>query len=100
MAYAPLDYAPRENAFTKNTSSLNTTSLKRSPAPGLATLSKHATPAQQDIFRRFLAAMMAARQRQADAEIVSFLNLRGGRLTDEAEREIERRFLHGLRKGF
>jgi hypothetical protein len=94
MAYAPLDYAPRESAFTKNT-----TSLKRAAAPGLASLPKQATPAQQNIFRRFLEAMMAARQRQADAEIVRFLNLRGGRLTDEAEREIERRFLHGSRKG-
>jgi hypothetical protein len=44
-------------------------------------------------FRRFLDAMMAARQRQADREIARFLQTRGGRLTDDIEREIERRFL-------
>jgi hypothetical protein len=42
-------------------------------------------------FRRFLAAMMAARQRQAEREIERYL--RNSKFTDEAEREIERRFL-------
>lgn len=42
-------------------------------------------------FRRFFAAMMAARQRQAEREIECYL--RNSKFTDEAEREIERRFL-------
>ena len=36
-------------------------------------------------------AMMQSRQRQADREIARYLN--NGKFTDEAEREIERRFL-------
>ena len=42
-------------------------------------------------FRRFLTAMMVARQRQADREIERYLH--NSKFTDEAEREIERRFL-------
>jgi len=42
-------------------------------------------------FRRFFEAMMHSRQRQADREIARYLN--NGKFTDEAEREIERRFL-------
>ena len=42
-------------------------------------------------FRRFFDAMMAARQRQAEREIERYL--RNSKFTDEAEREIERRFL-------
>ena len=45
------------------------------------------------VFARFYAAMMAARQRQADAEIARYLGGRGGKLTDSAEREIEARVL-------
>ena len=37
-------------------------------------------------------AIWTARQRQADAEIARYLAINGGRLTDGAEREIERRF--------
>lgn len=42
-------------------------------------------------FRWFVDAMMLSRQRQADREIARYLN--NGKFTDEAEREIERRFL-------
>jgi uncharacterized protein (DUF779 family) len=42
-----------------------------------------------------LAAMTASRQRQADREIARFMAGRGGKFTDEMEREIERRFLTG-----
>ena len=45
------------------------------------------------LFRRMLDAVIATRQRQADREIARFLRARGGRLTDDTEREIERRFL-------
>jgi hypothetical protein len=67
MAYAP--YAVAKGGFTTETSARE--------RPGL--------------FRRFLTAMMVSRQRQADREIERFL--RNSKFTDEAEREIERRFL-------
>ena len=38
-------------------------------------------------------AMMASRQRQIDREIARYLAGTGGKFTDEAEREIERRVL-------
>jgi hypothetical protein len=44
-------------------------------------------------WRNVLAAMHAARQRQAEREIALYLHSIGGKFTDEAEREIERRFL-------
>jgi hypothetical protein len=45
------------------------------------------------LFSRFFGAMMIARSRQAEREIARYLNRTGGKFTDEAEREIERRFL-------
>ena len=36
---------------------------------------------------------MAARMRQAEREVARYLADTGGKFTDEAEREIERRFL-------
>jgi hypothetical protein len=44
-------------------------------------------------WRKLLVAMHAARQRQAEREIALYLHSIGGKFTDEAEREIERRFL-------
>jgi hypothetical protein len=75
MAYAPLDFASRENAFTQNSVRSN-------------------APTKRGVWRRFLDAVIASRQRQADYEIARFLGTRGGKLTDEVEREIERRFLN------
>ena len=46
-------------------------------------------------FAMVLAAMTALRQRQADRAIARFMAGRGGKFTDEMEREIERRFLTG-----
>ena len=46
-------------------------------------------------FALVLAAMTVSRQRQADREIARFMAGRGGKFTDETEREIERRFLTG-----
>jgi hypothetical protein len=53
------------------------------------------TPARTrpSFWQRLLAAMMASRQRQAEREIARYLRNHGGKFTDEAEREIERRFL-------
>jgi hypothetical protein len=47
--------------------------------------------ARRGFFRWFFEAMMHSRQRQADREIARYLG--NGKFTDEAEREIERRFL-------
>jgi hypothetical protein len=45
------------------------------------------------LFSRLLAAMQEARMRQAEREIAHYLADTGGKFTDEAEREIERRYL-------
>ena len=50
-------------------------------------------PATPGVFVRFYAAIMAARQRQVDAEIARYLGGRSGKLTDSTEREIEARVL-------
>ena len=50
---------------------------------------------QPSLLNRFVAAMMQARQRQMEREIANYLANCGGKFTDEAEREIERRFLSG-----
>ena len=52
--------------------------------------SKSSPPA---FLSRLMTAMMMSRQRQADREIARYLELSGGKLTDNAEREIEQRFL-------
>jgi hypothetical protein len=49
------------------------------------------TRTRPGFFRRFFNAMMVARQRQVEREIARYLRTR--RFSDEAEREIERRFL-------
>jgi len=43
-------------------------------------------------FDAFLNAMEKSRQKQTEREIANFVSSRTGRLTDELEREIERRF--------
>lgn len=68
MAYAPSTVATRDFAIAE-------TPAKSRPG----------------FFRWFFDAMMHARQRQAEREIARYLN--NGKFTDEAEREIERRFL-------
>jgi len=50
-------------------------------------------PAKPGVFARFYAAMIVARQRQADEQIARYLGGRGGQLTDSTEREIEQRVL-------
>lgn len=49
-------------------------------------------------FGRIYATIAAARLRQAEREIARFLGGNGGKFTDEAEREIERRFLANDRR--
>lgn len=45
------------------------------------------------LFSRIYATIAAARLRQAERDIARYLYGNGGKFTDEAEREIERRFL-------
>jgi hypothetical protein len=49
------------------------------------------------LFSRMYAVIAAARMRQAEREIARYLYGNGGKFTDEAEREIERRFLSNQR---
>jgi hypothetical protein len=48
---------------------------------------------KRGFFARLMDAMMTARMRQAEREIAFYLDNTGGKFTDDAEREIERRFL-------
>jgi hypothetical protein len=50
------------------------------------------TRVHHGFWRRLLDAMAASRTRQADREIAAYV-ARAGRITDQVEREIERRFL-------
>ena len=53
--------------------------------------------ARTSLLARFFAAMIEARQRQADREIARYVELNGGKMTDSVEFEIERRFISGQR---
>ncbi len=64
-----------------------------SVVPNLAYTDGKAAPVRRGILARVLDALMAARMRQAEREIATYLSDTGGKFTDEAEREIERRFL-------
>ena len=70
------------------TSSAFETAFKSTYSPA-----KVATVPQRGLFGRLLDAMMATRMRQAEAEVGRYLAETGNKFTDEAEREIERRFL-------
>jgi hypothetical protein len=52
-----------------------------------------ATPEKPGVFRRLIDALVAARTRQVEREIARYLGGSNAKFTDEAEREIERRFL-------
>jgi len=54
-------------------------------------ISESAGSERRGFFRRLVDAMMQSRHRHAEREIARYLN--NGKFTDEAEREIERRFL-------
>jgi hypothetical protein len=70
MAYTSSALDPREMHFTNS-----------------------AAAPKSSLLSRLVGAMMVARTRQAEREIARYLNDTGGKFTDEAEREIERRFL-------
>ncbi len=51
------------------------------------------TRPKRGLFARLLDAMMESRQRQADREIARFIELNGGRLTDDLEFQIGQRIV-------
>jgi len=53
----------------------------------------HAPSKGKGLFARFVAALVTARQHDAEREIARYVADCGGKFTDETEREIERRFL-------
>ena len=80
MAYISSAAAPRELAFTKPSKS--------------AKPSKASKPSTERGWLDWLfAAISAAHMRQTEREITRYLADTGGKFTDEAEREIERRYL-------
>jgi hypothetical protein len=82
MAYTTTVSDPRALAFTQ-------TKVAPKGAPKAAAK----TAPKRGVFTRLMDAMMMARQRQAEREVARYLADTGGKFTDEAEREIERRFL-------
>ncbi len=68
-------------AFTDTSATKAKTAAKIQPKAG------------SGFFSRIFAAMATARLRQAEREVANYLADTGGKFTDEAEREIERRFL-------
>lgn len=49
------------------------------------------------LLARFFAALMESRHRQAEREIARYIELNGGKLTDQLEFDIEQRYLSGSR---
>jgi hypothetical protein len=82
MAYSSSTVAPRSLEFTQSPAR-----AKSSAKPSAKSRPK------RGLFGRLLDGMMAARLRQAEREVARYLADTGGKFTDEAEREIERRFL-------
>lgn len=62
-------------------------------APAAQTKTVRRNTRKPGLLRRLFATVTAARMRQAEREVARYLADTGGKFTDEAEREIERRFL-------
>jgi hypothetical protein len=61
--------------------------------PGSAAALPHVVAAPRPgPFARLLATVIAIQQARADARVAQFIERNGGRITDEIEREISRRF--------
>jgi hypothetical protein len=52
-----------------------------------------AAPRRAGVFARFIEAVKRSRMRAAEEEIARLIEMRGGRLTDSIERQIERTFI-------
>lgn len=46
----------------------------------------------RSLMRHLASSFVEARRKRAEAEVASYIERRGGRLTDDLERQIERRF--------
>ena len=77
--------ASRGGTFEKSTT--------KSITSETASQRKPVAQTRRGFWQRFLDSIIEARQRQADREIARFVQSRGGKLTDETEREITSRFL-------
>jgi hypothetical protein len=77
-------------AFAKGTDPMAFTTSHDLPFTAAPTAKRVKGPG---LFSRIYAVIAAARMRQAEREIARYLYGNGGKFTDEAEREIERRFL-------
>ncbi len=63
-------------------------------APHHFTFTETPAPAKRGLFGRLFDSMIEARARQVERKVARYLNENaGGKFTDQAEREIERRFL-------
>ena len=61
--------------------------------PRSLTVPKITPRAKRSVFLRLLDAIEQANMRRAEREITRYLRATGGKITDDVEREIERRFL-------
>ena len=61
--------------------------------PRSLTVPKITPRAKRSFFLRLLDAIEQANMRRAEREIARYLGTTGGKITDDVEREIERRFL-------
>ena len=61
--------------------------------PRSLTVPKIAPRAKRSFFLQLLDAIEQANMRRAEREIARYLGTTGGKITDDVEREIERRFL-------
>jgi hypothetical protein len=82
------------NTATSRTATLprtaNVPTARRSaPAPRHHAATAPRSPApRRGLFARFVAGLMAARQRQADAAVARYLATTGAKFTDRVEREV------------
>jgi hypothetical protein len=60
---------------------------------GKAATTSDAVANQGGILRRIFDSIFESRQKQADRDIAAFIAQRGGRITDELEREMTRRLM-------
>ena len=70
---------------------VTTNGLNGFAAPSASSATKAAP--NKSFFARLFASIQDARMRQAEREIARFIDLKGGRLTDDVEREIARTFI-------
>ncbi len=62
-------------------------------SPSDLALAQPDTRAKRNLFKQVIDAIIVSRQKQVGREIARYITGSGGKITDEIEREIERRFL-------